>query len=396
MTTKRPTLLVVDDEPEVLHSVHDLLRLEYRVLTCERGTDALKVLESQEPIQVVMSDQRMPGMTGVDVLRHAKRIRPDATRLIFTAYADVKAVIDAINQGSVYRYIMKPWDPDELQAVVRQAVEKHDLIVERGLLVEELTSTNRRLIEANRLKGAFIEVASHELNTPVAVVLGMTQLWKLTQSCEATATERNWVERIHTAGKRLAVMVERMLKLIRSDDLAQPLELQSIELAPLIRSSVAELEPFLHIRRQNVRLELDPRLGEVDVDPAKIGDVLVNLVINAIKFTPDEGEILVSAGPEGLERVRVQVTDQGVGIEPSARPYVFEPFFTGFDTMHHSSGEFEFGKRGIGLGLCLVKRFVEMHGGAVDFSSTPGSGSTFGFTLPRHSPQLLTLNARAG
>src|SRR4051812_5639926 len=120
MKTTRPTLLVVDDEPEVLQSVHDLLRLEYHVLTCESGAAAVRevlrpvqalprlespvlpgesgaaavgVLESPEPVHVVMSDQRMPGMTGVEVLRHARRLRPDATRLVMTAYSDVHAVI---------------------------------------------------------------------------------------------------------------------------------------------------------------------------------------------------------------------------------------------------------------------------------------------------------------
>ena len=73
----------------------------------------------------------MPEMSGVEVLRRAKAIRPEATRLLFTAYADIRAVIDAINQGNVFRYITKPWDPEELEAVIRQAVEHHDLIVER-------------------------------------------------------------------------------------------------------------------------------------------------------------------------------------------------------------------------------------------------------------------------
>ncbi len=232
MTTQRPTLLVVDDEPEVLHSVHDLFRLDYRMLTCERGTDALKLLESPEDIHVVMSDQRMPGMTGVEVLRHAKRLRPEATRLMFTAYADIKAVVDAINQGSVFRYITKPWDPDELQTLVRQAVEQHDLIVEKTQLMADLRNSNQRLVEANRLKSAFVEVASHELNTPVAVVLGMTQLWKLTQGDSATPSERHWVDRIYNAGRRLAATVERMLKLICTDDLSRPLDIEATDLEP--------------------------------------------------------------------------------------------------------------------------------------------------------------------
>lgn len=396
MTPRRPTVLVVDDESEVLRSVHDLLRLDYRVLTCERGEDAIRLLESDDVIEVVMSDQRMPGMTGVEVLRHARRIRPEATRLLFTAYADVKAVIDAINQGSVFRYIAKPWDPDELPGLVRQAVEHHDLIVEKKRLLGELQETNRRLVEANRLKDAFIEVASHELNTPVAVVLGMAQLWKMTQQEHATTAERNWVDRIHNAGKRLAATVERMLKLIRADDLNHPLELKPTALEPLIRGVVIELGEFLHARRQSVELAIDAKLGEALIDAAKIGDVLTNLMMNAIKFTPDGGVIRVTVGPFGPDRVRFEVRDEGSGIDPGARPFLFEPFFTGFDTMHHSSGEYEFGKRGIGLGLCLVKRFVEMHGGEVEVQSEQGVGSTFSFVIPRQPKQTLSLNARAG
>ena len=81
--------------------------------------------------------------------------------------------------------------------------------------------------------------------------------------------------------------------------------------------------------------------------------------------------------------MRFRVADPGVGIDPSDRRYLFEPFFTGFDTKHHSSGEYQFCKRGIGLGLCLVKTFVTLHGGSVEVSSAPGEGSTFAFTLPR-------------
>ncbi|MHC5542974.1 hybrid sensor histidine kinase/response regulator, partial [Singulisphaera rosea] len=214
MSVARPTILVVDDEPEVLRSVHDLLRMDYRVLTCERGSDACRILDAPGDLHVVMSDQRMPEMTGVEVLGHAKDVRPDATRLLFTAYADIRAVVDAINEGNVFRYITKPWEPEELEAVVRQAVEHHELLSEKSRLLAELQETNRRLVEANRLKEAFIEVASHELNTPVAVILGMTELWKMTQAEAASPTERSWLERIHGAGKRLASTVDRMLKLI--------------------------------------------------------------------------------------------------------------------------------------------------------------------------------------
>ena len=395
MNATRPTLLVVDDESEVLRSVHDLLRLDYKVITCNSGAEAVKVLEGPGEIHVVMSDQRMPGMTGVEVLRQARRLRPDATRLLFTANADIKAVIDAINQGHVYRYISKPWEPSELETTIRQAVDRHNLIVERDRLMAELRESNQRLTEANRLKGAFIEVASHELNTPVAVVLGMTELWKMSMGENASPVQRGWLERIQTAGKRLAATVERMLKLLRADEFSHPIDLQEVDLGALIRNAVNEVSPFLRARNQSVELDLDPALGSADADPAKLADILANLLVNAVKFTPDGGAIRISAGPSGLDRVRFEVSDPGIGIEPADRQHLFEPFFTGFDTMHHSSGDFQFCKRGIGLGLCLVKTFVALHGGEVDVQSTPGRGSTFAFTLPRHPSRVRAVSALA-
>jgi signal transduction histidine kinase len=381
----RPTVLVVDDEPEVLHSVHDLLRITYKVVTCHSGADAIERLMADPEVAVILSDQRMPGMTGVQVLHQAQAIRPETTRLLFTAYADIHAVIDAINQGHAFRYITKPWEPEELEAVIRQAVERHDLIVERNRLMAELRATNAKLAEANRLKGAFLEVASHELNTPVTVVLGLTDLWKMSQAEAPGGPERQWVERINAAAHRLARTVHRMFKLVQNKDFGQTLGLESVDLAPLIRQAVDQLTPYLEARGQGVEVEVEPELGPIEADPSKLMDVLMNLIANAIKFTPDRGTIRIRAEAVqgGQEWVRVEVRDEGAGVHPGDQRYLFEPFFTGFDTLHHSSGDYQFGKRGIGLGLCLVKTFVELHGGRVEVQSEPGRGSTFAFLLPR-------------
>jgi signal transduction histidine kinase len=326
-------------------------------------------------------------MTGVEVLKRAMAIRPETTRLLFTAYTDIKTVIDAINQGHVFRYLGKPCDPDELTAVVRQAVEHHDLIVEKNRLLAELKETNTKLLETNRLKGAFIEVASHELNTPVTVVLGMIELWKMSQAGSASATERQWVERIGAAAGRLARTVERMLKLVKNRDFSQSLEREPVELSALIGRAIEEIKPYLELRRQTVAVAVEPNLGPIEVDASKISDVVINLLVNAIKFTPDGGTIGLEAHALAPARdwVKVSVTDQGLGVSSADQPHLFEPFFTGFDTLRHSSGDYQFGKRGIGLGLWLVKTFVELHAGRVEVSSTPGSGSTFTFILPRSS-----------
>ena len=381
-------VLVVDDEPDVLRSVYDLLRIDYEVVTCQRASEALDHLKAVTDVAVILSDQRMTGMTGIELLQQARLLRPETTRLLFTAYADIHTVIDAINHGHVFRYITKPWGAEELESVIRQAVERHDMIVEKNQLLAELQAANAKLTEANRLKGIFLEVASHELNTPVTVVLGLTDLWKLSLTNDATGPERQWVERINAAARRLAKTVQRMFKLVENREFGQTLNLETVELEPLVREAIEELTPYLEARKQRVEVEIEPQFGSIDADSSKIMDILINLLANAIKFTPDSGTIRVQAQSlEGdPEWVRVVVKDEGVGVHPREQQYLFEPFFTGFDTLHHSSGEYQFGKRGIGLGLCLVKTFVELHGGRVEVQSTPDRGSSFGFLLPRRQP----------
>src|ERR1044071_1111887 len=175
MSKHRHTILVVDDEPDVVKSVKDLLRLDFRVLGATSAAEGMEILHKEE-VHVVMTDQRMPATTGVEFLKHVRGEAPEAVRLLFTGYADIHAVIDAINQGNVYRYITKPWDPDELQTVIREACERYDLIVTRKELMAELERTNQELREANELKAAFIQVASHELRTPLAIAMGLTEL----------------------------------------------------------------------------------------------------------------------------------------------------------------------------------------------------------------------------
>jgi DNA-binding NtrC family response regulator len=144
--TKHP-ILIVDDEPEILYSLRGLLRKDFDVNTATSAYEGLQLLRRQ-PVHVVLTDQRMPDTTGVEFLKQVRAEYPAAVRLIFTGYADLKAVIDAINEGSVYRYLTKPWDPDELQAVLHQAAEEHARRADRQRLLGEL------LVYRERCRGA--------------------------------------------------------------------------------------------------------------------------------------------------------------------------------------------------------------------------------------------------
>jgi signal transduction histidine kinase len=385
--SRRHTILVVDDEADVVQSVQDLLRLDYRVLGATRASDGIRILKEQE-VHIVMTDQRMPEMTGVEFLRQVRGDHPDAIRLLFTGYADIKAVIDAINQGNVYRYITKPWDPDELQTVLRQACEQFDLLVERNQLLQELQTKNReletantKLRQANALKEAFIRVASHELRTPLTILSGLTELVVQTPNLAEPVRER--LAAVQKAGDRLNRLVEQLIKMLSAGRFERPLERRPCDLAALLQQAVRDVRPFVEQRGQDLAVEIAPDLGQADVEAAKIRDSLDNLLLNAIKFTPDGGKIKLSGKRTADGCAEIRVDDSGVGIDPAHQRHLFSTFFTGFDVSRHSSGRFEFGKQGLGLGLSLVKAFMEMHGGRVEVASVPGKGSSFTLTLPR-------------
>ena len=136
MTTTKHPILVVDDEAEILFSLRGLLRQEFELHTAESGAEALDIMR-RHVIHVIMTDQRMPQMTGVELLQQARGECPEAVRIVFTGYADIKAVIDAINQGQIFRYLTKPWDPEELVAALRMGCEEYDrLTARRSLLLD--------------------------------------------------------------------------------------------------------------------------------------------------------------------------------------------------------------------------------------------------------------------
>ncbi len=380
---QRHTILLVDDEPDVLKSLQALLRLDHRILTATQGSEAIKIMESEE-IHVIMSDQRMPQMTGVEFLSRVRGSYPDAIRLLFTGYADLSAVIDAINQGSIYRYITKPCDPEELQSIIREACERYDLLVERRQLLDqvrkknvELETANAALQRSNELKTAFIKVVSHELRTPLAILLSLTSMAQ--NSTDLNKIIKDWPIRAHNAAERLNRLVDQIVTQLQADQFEGTFQRQPVDIAELLRQAADDVRPFVERRHQTLTLHVPADLGLVQLDSFKIHDAINHLLLNAIKFTPDGGCITLTA--RGRNPCEIEIRDSGVGIEPAALAQLFQPFFTEFDVSHHSSGQFGFGNRGLGLGLSTVKAFIEMHGGTIRAESQPGKGTTFFISL---------------
>jgi signal transduction histidine kinase len=385
---RRQTLLIVDDEVDVLESLRHQFHRNYRVLTSNSGPAAIDLLEHND-VEVLLSDQRMPGMPGDVLLRKAREVKPDTIRMLFTGYADIQAVINAVNEGHIYRYILKPWDSVELEGIIRQGIEQYELLADRRRLVAELQEANARLVEANgdlaragQLKTAFIEVASHEFNTPITLVLGLTDLLRLFNP-NRTDQEQEILRQITASGRQLARLVTSMLTLLRAEDFRKTLERQPVDVSDLIRGVVDQIRPFVKARGLQLHVQVADGLGTFELDADKIGAVLINLLTNAIKFTPDGGQVWLKAGLTAAGEVEIVVEDRGIGLEPRALEHLFQPFFTQFDPSRHSSGDFGFCKRGLGLGLCIAKQFVDMHGGRIFAESLDAGGTRVTTILPR-------------
>lgn len=128
---KKHTLLVVDDEPDVCDSVHDLLRREFKVLRAKNADEGFRLMKDNE-VHIIMTDQRMPKVTGVELLSQIRLGHPQAVRMLFTGYADLESIIAAINQGHIFKFLKKPWQPADLEDAVREAAAEYDRLVDQA------------------------------------------------------------------------------------------------------------------------------------------------------------------------------------------------------------------------------------------------------------------------
>ena len=159
---RRHPVLVVDDEPDILNLFRYSYDDEFEILTAESGAHALELLGKTDAA-VIVSDQRMPAMSGTDFLARSMEVRPDAQRIVLTGYTDIESLIQAVNSSRVYRYVTKPWGDEELRLTLRRAIEMFHLYRENARLVEELRAANEKLAAQNAYLRAAVEGPSHEI-----------------------------------------------------------------------------------------------------------------------------------------------------------------------------------------------------------------------------------------
>jgi signal transduction histidine kinase len=247
-------------------------------------------------------------------------------------------------------------------------------IAERRRAIERVRRAHEEVAEANRVKSEFLAVMSHELRTPLHAIAGYVELMSMEAEGPITATQRNYLSRIQSNQRHLASMIEDVLSFAKVEAGRLSLTMQAVRVCEVLGSLESLIAPEL--RRRELSFTCDP--GDpslvVRADPEKLRQILVNLLGNAMKFTAADGRISVGAARDG-DRIRMWVSDTGIGIPPDHLERVFEPFFQVDHGMARSHP-------GMGLGLAIARDFARAMGGDLRLESQPGKGTTASLELP--------------
>ena len=243
-----------------------------------------------------------------------------------------------------------------------------------------LRAANQALEQASRLKDEFLANISHELRTPLTGVLAMTEALQGDSFGALNEQQRRLLQRIEMSGRHLLDMINDLLDVSRLDAGKLELIMVDVNLDMLCRACVQSVAAAAAAKQQTVHLCIEPQTIVLCADPRRLRQVLINLLDNAVKFTPECGSVgLKITGNSSAGIVRFVVWDTGAGISVDDQERLFQPFtqLDGSLTRSHA---------GTGLGLALVRRLVELHGGQASAESSPGKGSRFVVTLPWRLP----------
>ncbi len=380
---KETAILILDDEQNILNSLKRLFINEpFDLFLTTNHEEALRMLEKEKNIKVVMSDHRMPAITGVEFLKGVKNRNPQIIRILFTGYADIKAAEDAINQGEVYRFINKPWSDGDLKATLREAVKRFDLVEENRKLLEltqkqneELRVANERLEIMYDKQKQFTSTVSHELRTPLAGIKGAIDVVVSGQPGKVNEEQMNFLGIAKRNVDRLNRLVSEILDLTKLESGTAGLNRGRANINYLIDDAVKIQKSVTEKRGLYLKAELDSQMQPVDMDADKINQVIINLINNAVKFT-EKGGIAVSSKYEpNHNSVTVSIRDTGIGIRKEDVSQLFQKFVQ----LDHAVDK---QISGTGLGLAICKEIVTQHGGKICVESEFGKGSTFSFVLP--------------
>ncbi|RME16577.1 MAG: hybrid sensor histidine kinase/response regulator [Bdellovibrio sp.] len=356
-------ILIVDDEQDNLDALERLFRKKYQVFKAISGEKGLEILKNQD-VSLIISDQRMPQMQGVEFLRRSIETHPEAIRILLTGYTDVESIIGAINTGEVYRYINKPWDPVDLVNTVDKAIERFELRMELEKKNKELQAALKELKNLDEAKNHFMVLINHELKTPLTSLLSFLEL--LTES-PLTEEQQKFLNRIEKSALQLKTIIDNVLELVSAETGVLKVKLKKIKPEHL-KKMVLEALPSGH----EDELEITMDNTTVVADPQHLQSILNRLLDNAFKFKTPKTKVSFLVQKQGPQ-VQISIKNQGKGLSKDVIQKVLKPFSLDENILHHS--------KGLGLGLSLCQALLKAQNSQLHLSSEKNT-ITASFLLP--------------
>jgi signal transduction histidine kinase len=386
----RPLIVYVDDERANRVVFEQALDSEFSIVCVADAASALELIEQRE-VAVIVTDMRMPAMSGEELLRIVKERHPQTIRIVITAYSDVEPILRAINEGLVARYIIKPWIRAELIQVLRWAIEA-------WTFGRDSAALHHRLLETERLAmlGSIAGAIAHDIATPMqGLLFNAEQIVAFTKAMplvrraliggSVTAIEHRAItelvnqlpeiaDDVLTSALHVRSLTEALAQYVRPRRTGSITTPPSTDPLPIVRHAVAVCQDIANRAHTKIHYEGPRELPRVRISATELTQVLINLIANAAyavgargEGAPDGNVAIVARTDEST--LEVQVKDDGVGMPPDVLARAGTPFFTTRD-------------EGTGLGLAQCQRLIGTAGGRFRIESVEGVGTTVTITLP--------------
>jgi len=379
---KKFGILYVDDEEKSLVSFARAFGEQFRVFTAATAQDGFKLLQKHgDEIGLMMTDQRMPGEKGVWLLERARQFRPRILRILVTAFADMDAAIAAVNSGSIYKYVTKPWDPPQLELTLKQGLEFFMVSAERDQLLHEKMSVLRNMMIADRIVSLGLLAAglSHHIKNSLVAVKTFLDLapMKMDEERASKSGLRNpdfWKD-YHSNVQSQIVKINSLLGDLRSssDGGSASQFADEVKLSQVVGAALEMFKEQFAARKIEIENKIPDSLPALRADKPKFQRLFELLLKDELAMLPAGSKISLSAELSNGAKPQIifQLADNGPGLPQEALSVVFDPFVV------RAGAPSEYG---INLMACFF--IVHHHGGKIEAQSQPGHGTTFTIRLP--------------
>jgi signal transduction histidine kinase len=370
-------ILVIDDEIGICEGIRRALSPQgFYVDFALNGDDGLDKIR-QDDFEIVLLDIMMPGVSGVTLIKAIHEVDPEIVCIIITGYATVELAVRSIKQGA-YDFLTKPFTGDDLLLSVNQGLERHRLSLEAKRVQtaeaesRRLAEEKSRLEELDQAKRQFIRLVTHELQAPVDAIQGYLNL--IRDGYVPTEQVPEILDKCAARAEEERALIADLLELGHLDTLSAGRVAVRVQMEVVLKDVLDSLRSKADGRKIKLVLQVEGELPSILADPHQCKSLWLNLLDNAIKYTPENGSATVRLRAES-GAILGQVADTGIGIPLEDQGRLFTEFFRARNAK-------EAGIQGTGLGLVIVKRVIEGLGGRISVASSAGQGSIFSFEIP--------------